>query len=113
MGNVELRIEGRDLVRTRTIICASCKHADDHAACTIDGHPIGWHVQGGKCPKGKQADANGHVRWLGVKWMGIPKPVRWWNNRTEKLRWDEVPGCGCVVWLKRLALKVKGRIWQG
>lgn len=100
--NVELRIEGRDLIRTRTIICASCKHADDHAACTIDGHPIGWHVQGGKCPKGKQADHYGHVRWLGVKWLGIPRPVRWWHNLTEKLQWDQVPGCGCILWLKRI-----------
>ena len=107
MANVELRIEGRELVRTRTIICASCKYADSQAACTIDGYPLGHHIQGGACPKKKQADDNGHVPWMGMKWLGIPSPVRWWHNRTKETRWDQVPGCGCVVWLKRLWMKIR------
>jgi len=107
VANVELRIEGRELVRTRTIICASCKYADVHAYCTIDTNSIGWHVQGGKCLKGKQADANGHVRWLGMKWLGIPAPVRWWRNWRDETKWDQVPGCGCLVWLKRLWMMIR------
>jgi hypothetical protein len=39
-------------------------------------------------------------RWLGVRWMGVPFPVRlaglWWG--IEDI--DSWPGCGCAVWLR-------------
>lgn len=36
--------------------------------------------------------------WLGIWWLGRPKPLRWWDalcGRTEVYY-----GCGCVVFLR-------------
>lgn len=41
-------------------------------------------------------------RWLGVRWVGYPWPLRVWSRlRGRSLRW---PGCGCIWRLKRLRL---------
>lgn len=39
------------------------------------------------------------VRWMFIRWHGVPYPVRiwrWWLSRT----WKAEPGCGCIVKLK-------------
>ena len=106
MANVELRIEGKELVRLRSIVCGSCKHLDG-AACGISGMPYQVHAAGHKCPKNKQADENGYLRRFGMRWVGIPAPVRWWKAWRGDRRWLESPGCGCLLLLKRLWIKVR------
>lgn len=106
MANVELRIEGKELVQLRTIICGSCKHLR-RDTCSVSGMPYQVHTVGFECPKDKQADDNGHVRRFFMRWVGIPAPVRWWKAWRGDRRWLSSPGCGCIVWLKRLWIKVR------
>jgi len=117
-ANVELRIQGMELLRTQVLICGSCEHAKGNA-CGVSGEKITAHVGiHGKglvpCPLGKQADERGHVRWparWGVKWVGVPWPVRVWRwSKARDEGWMGVPGCGCVVVVKRAWLRMKG--WE-
>lgn len=50
------------------------------------------------------------VRWWGVRWIGIPAPLRWvawvvavYMRRTDQ-EWPEfnarIPGCGCIMVLR-------------
>ncbi len=78
VANVELRIEGKELVILRTIVCGSCKHLRKDT-CSVSGMPYRVHTVGFECPKNKQADDNGHLRRFGMRWVGIPAPVRWWK----------------------------------
>jgi len=71
-------------------------------ACSIDGKPISVAMTR-PCPRGRHPDADGVIRWAGVRWQGVPMPLRvvlrLWHPRHPRLRrWD---GCGCVVILKR------------
>jgi hypothetical protein len=43
----------------------------------------------------------GLYEWLGMKWFGLPYPVRLWRKWVRGDR-ATYPGCGCIVWLKRL-----------
>ena len=40
------------------------------------------------------------VSWLGLRWVGIPDPVRWWLDRFHITEWRGRPvkynGCGCM-----------------
>lgn len=68
--------------------------------CTLDGRACVDHVKRGDCPKGRYPAQDGSVRWMGVRWIGMPKPLRWrfwWLYR----RRPRVDGCGCVLRLKR------------
>lgn len=61
------------------------------------------------------------IKWLGIEWVGVPKPVRWWRwafshghpHPGTDVMW---PGCGCIAYLYDLrefwrAWK-KHRDWQ-
>lgn len=53
----------------------------------------------GRCPVGRHPDDDGNVRWLRVRWMGAPWPLR------RRLPQVDLPGCGCVWALKSLVRK--------
>lgn len=62
----------------------------------------------GDVPVRDYADDKLIVRWLGIQWIGVPMPLRWWLW----LRWEnlpKMPGCGCIRWLKE---KTQGRTRQ-
>lgn len=54
--------------------------------------------------------ADGFVRWLGVRWNGLPWPLRialWACYRKRGWTWAKVralPGCGCIARLKAIWL---------
>lgn len=109
-----------DYCRTKAAMCASCpNHVTDdtgsvsrcgarlNASIRINGEASEWWSRG-ECPRGRFPDADGVVRWSGVRWYGVPAPIRWW------LRWrnpvhpkpSSFPGCGCI---KRLKDAIGGR----
>lgn len=87
--------------------CSSCSLAGTRygrggVACTIDGVPASRALSR-PCPRGRHPDRQNVVRWMGVRWYGVPMPLRIWlriaHPRHPRIfRWD---GCGCVVVLKR------------
>lgn len=64
---------------------------------------------------GLAPDADGRIVWMGVKWIGVPFPLRIWFvlRAVWKLRGmraidsggalDAFAGCGCIEGLKRLS----------
>lgn len=50
--------------------------------------------------------ADGFVRWLWMRWIGLPWPLRialWWRHRDRGWTWAKVralPGCGCIARVK-------------
>ena len=85
-----------DRRRTDAGMCAACKWSTPER-CTLDGERFRRTVRpiGKPCPLGRHSDAEGKVRWLGLRWYGVPAPLRWFKLRGR--RW---PGCGCIVALK-------------
>lgn len=70
--------------------------------CTVNGADVGSLVMrpSATCPRGRWPDATGVVRWLGVRWSGVPMPLR---HRLEQRygRAVRLSACGCVAGLKR------------
>lgn len=50
------------------------------------------------------------VEWLGVRWYGTPKPMRWWRLWMYTATKDDMVGCGCIVKLKAAYLAVRAGI---
>jgi len=57
------------------------------------------------------------VRWLWVRWHGVPMPVRWfifvrqWPElRADAWRPSDFDGCGCLVRVKRWWAKLKALV---
>lgn len=89
----------------RAVICTACTGGRD--VCPVSGAAAASHVVGAECPRGKHPDEQGTVRRVWLTWEGVPLPERayvWWRWRRDK-PWREfrsaVPGCGCIVPLKR------------
>ena len=90
-------------VATRAGMCATCPHASRLVTlhvCTLDGKDCTDHAIKGKCPRGRYPDRDGLVRWLGVRWVGMPAPLRW-RFEARYGRAPRVDGCGCVASVKR------------
>lgn len=78
---------------------------------TIDGAPV---------PKPQPKSCGGCsggaveiVRWIGVRWFGVPAPVRHWRFFCT-YSWTapaEYGGCGCIFKLK-LAKELLGNAWR-
>jgi hypothetical protein len=103
-------------LRARAAMCQICPFASRNPAdplgltpaggavfCRPAGRPVAVMVTAGaaRCPKGMHPSDRGLVRWAGLAWMGVPRPVRWalfWWLR------GPVPGCGCIEPLKRATL---------
>jgi hypothetical protein len=70
--------------------------------CTVHGGDVASLVmrQIATCPRGRWPDEAGVVRWLGVRWLGVPMPLR---HRLEQRygRAVRLSACGCVAGLKR------------
>lgn len=86
-GGVLVTLPLHERRQTNEAMCL-CRHAKD-GRCRhprAEGWPIVTLTAASRCPLGRHADALGRVRWLGVLWYGVPKPLR---------RGRELPGCGC------------------
>ncbi len=63
-------------------------------------------VRFGRFCCGKPNVPNDHApqyRWLFVLWYGWPKPLRLrWYPAPPRVLLVEMPGCGCIIWLKDL-----------
>lgn len=86
-------------------MCSLAEHGPDAVndgavSCTVNGKPVvGLRV----CPRG-YFDEGMHITWCGVRWIGLPWPMRvflWTVKRTHPpiKSWS---GCGCLAWLKWL-----------
>lgn len=91
--------------RTDAAMCAACPSAGWPADrpgslsfCTVDCKPTAP-TRNQPCPKGRHSDEDGTVEWFGLRWYGVPIPiraylrVRGWLSRP-------LAGCGCVKVLK-------------
>ena len=90
--------------RTRAAMCHVCPEsvsgytadgARGAVACTVGGS---WREA--RCPLGMFPDRRGRVRWLGIRWRGVPMPLRvlvYMSRPGTRRLW----GCGCVDAIKR------------
>lgn len=102
--------------RTNAAMCVGCKGAKDGprtVVCSVGGRPLAAYIAGAAaCPLGRHADAKGRVKWLGARWIGCPKPRRWWlvwKGLMSKAEAALLPECGCVAALKAVWTRVFGR----
>lgn len=64
------------------------------------------YVMGEPCPRKKHPGEDGRVRWLGLKWEGVPYPVRfyvwfrWMRDKPMRAFVRAPQGCGCIAGLK-------------
>lgn len=118
------RIEGgvSGIVVERAAICQTCLWGETHdrvvgvVSCTISGRAIVDHLHGARCPKGKHPDRRGVTRFVGVRWYGVPMPVRaWvWLTGTRHIPLRAWRLCGCAVVPKvawRLLLRTRRRLY--
>ncbi len=87
------------------IMCGACPRRNGFVDCSVDGKPM----LSRPCPREKHPDAIGRVRWLGIRWYGVPAPIRWYGSAGlyaevcglgANVKWRDLPGCGCIVRLK-------------
>lgn len=88
-------------------MCGACSRLGTYSLCTIDGKaPCSR-----PCPRGHHPDADGIIRWMGLRWFGVPYPIRLWGRTgmytettglASKTDWRKLEGCGCLVVAKRL-----------
>mgnify|MGYP000411431833 CR=1 FL=1 len=115
------------------VMCLVCTvRVGEHCVAGADGGdvlvPISVRATGGgACPRGRHADS---PRWLGVRWAGVPRPIRLALGDEEVRRWlglpAEVPttraarewragerdGCGCIVPLKAAWMQASSSSWM-
>lgn len=93
-------IPARQAVAAMCHLCPYAEHGpsawrDGSVACTIDGKPVAGRTA---CPRGVWS--GGLVRWLGVKWRGVPMPIRWVMRAVYRVPLRKWVGCGCLDWIK-------------
>jgi len=95
---------------TNAIACGVCPRLvrtgpQAFSLCTVDGKAPCSRL----CPKGRHVGPDGTLRWLGVRWMGVPAPIRWWGSAGlyaealgigRKVEWAKLPQCGCLARVK-------------
>ena len=105
-------VEFVDRANVCAVMCDHCREA----VVTRDGWAHGCRITGmtvsaacrrySHCPRERLPDADGIVRWLGIRWYGVPYPLRvWrWQTRFNDVEFREymarIPQCGCIVVLK-------------
>ena len=102
----------KETALARALICHSCVFAlrkgGQAVSCTVGGLPVIGHVQGAPCRKNKHPDGDGVVRWIGLRWYGVPRPIVWWLS----IRWPALRaaslGCGCLKGPKDLWRRIRG-----
>lgn len=93
----------------RALACAVCPHAvQDNKGrrmyCGRQGNrSIALLTVSAKatCPVRRWPNEKGETRWLGMRWLGVPEPLRWvflWRNKRNPKAdgWS----CGCLAWLR-------------
>jgi len=109
-GCARKRGGGRDRRRTAAAMCEVCpsgvlgatRYGVGVVECSISGRSISVAVTQ-KCPRGRHPDRDGVIVWAGVRWIGLPMPLRillrWAHPKRPGVKsWA---GCGCVLVLKR------------
>jgi hypothetical protein len=116
--------------RTNAAMCAACpalgrkmwgpgrEHWVTQAVCTVDGRAFdlrGQRAAEWPCPKGWHADERGMVRWLGIRWRGVPYPLRVRLRRWGvEFKRGPLPECGCMdrvkAWTEGVGERVR-RAW--
>jgi hypothetical protein len=97
-----------EVARTNKAMCAACGWRDG-GTCRKAGHTLtGVAVaEGLLCPLGRHTTVakGGVVTWRWLRWWGVPGPVRveLAVKGVKLRRGEELPGCGCLVWLKAWA----------
>jgi len=90
----------------KAAMCHVCPHGERDGgvgvvACTISGKNIlQATASDATCPQGRFPDADGIVVWRGLRWLGVPEPLRWrlvWDLGREPRHLD---GCGCIAAIK-------------
>lgn len=97
--------DDRGRERSCAVMCHVCPERQDET-CTVKDMPCGDIVRLRlACPMHHHPDGAGVLVWLGVRWYGVPMPIRaMWPLLRRLHRWDRLSGplpwCGCVKYLK-------------
>jgi len=102
----------------RAAMCAACSRSvrttdagGELWSCTVSGRPLADHiVRRARCPLGRHPSCKtGVLRWLGVRWYGVPMPVRLalWACHARHPRPSRFTGCGCLARAKDLCVSIK------
>jgi hypothetical protein len=96
----------------RRVLCGACPmRQGNECRATTPAVPARIYVHGAPCPQARHPDRRGRVRWLGLVWMGVPAPRRWWLHARGRLSHpDALPGCGCI-WLLKIYLPSRLPWW--
>ncbi len=100
--------------KTACFVALTCKHAraTGYTTCELSGEPLTENSCGGikgkaclNCPIGRGPDGTGIVRWMGLRWRGLPYPKRLllcysdtaydFYGHSRPARRKDIPGCGC------------------
>lgn len=111
--------EVRDRRRAAAVMCMLCRHRwlrGPRTVCGLTGLTVERAVIEGGC--GRHPEAAGVLRWLGLRWYGVPAPLRWLLRLLIALRrvrplTGPLDGCGCIVALRDRwdALRARLREW--
>lgn len=111
-GECKQSVEWVDRASVCAVMCDHCrvsaKNADGWAiGCKLTGLTVSaacrTHLH---CPLSRLPDYEGIVVWLGIRWYGVPFPLRVWRWATKFNDIDlyeylaRYPQCGCIVVLK-------------
>jgi hypothetical protein len=89
--------EAVDNYVVNVVMCLRCRHGGTSGRCRRTDRPVAEITIMGECPKRRHAKPGARpiVRWMLLRWYGVPKPLRLGLPERYKLT-----GCGCVVVLK-------------
>lgn len=94
------------VIQTTAAMCSSCSERKGKD-CDVTGITTQWHRAHMQCPRRKFPDAAGVVTWMGVRWIGVPWPIRLWLVATAGVeRPEDFSGCGCLVAAKGLVARL-------
>lgn len=87
---------------TRAYMCAVCpERRGDSCGAAPEPVLIRIRVVGNSCPLNRFPDRHGLVWLSGLRFMGVPRQIRWSMVRAGKLSASAaLPGCGCLYALK-------------
>jgi hypothetical protein len=103
---------------TNACLCSWCPDRSGLTHCSLNGQPLHLLIHTGTCPAGRHADAHGRVVWCGIRWIGVPYPLRLamryklgrlivgCGNRVDTRK---LAGCGCIERFKQAWEKLIGR----
>ena len=90
---------------SRAAMCQTCPHSHRRngsaVTCTISGKHVAEIAFDAayQCPINRM-NTDSSTRWLGLVWIGVPEPLRWWLTWTLKRSPRGLEGCGCIKPLK-------------